>query len=65
MAGHCDRKNFKGIDLLPYHKMGVSKYAQLDKEYAITGNPVLDDDDLRRMEDILKGYGLAVKVVKH
>ena len=45
--------------------MGVSKYAQLDKEYAVTDNPVLEDDDLRRMEDILKGYGLAVKVVKH
>ena len=65
LAGHAERKNFKGIDLLPYHKMGVSKYAQLDKEYAVTGNPVLEDDDLRRMEDILKGYGLAVKVVKH
>ena len=65
LAGHGERKNFKGVDLLPYHKMGVSKYAQLDKEYAITGNPVLEDDDLRRMEDILKGYGLAVKVVRH
>lgn len=26
-----DDPNFKGVDLLPYHKMGVGKYAQLDK----------------------------------
>lgn len=65
LSAHSGRKNFKGVDLLPYHKMGVSKYAQLDMEYAITDNPVLDDDDMRRMEDILKSYGLNVKVVRH
>lgn len=30
-----DFKNFKGIDLLPYHKMGVNKYGQLDMTYQI------------------------------
>ncbi|OXS27795.1 MAG: choline TMA-lyase-activating enzyme [Desulfovibrio sp. MES5] len=65
LSGHAHRKNFKGIDLLPYHKMGVSKYAQIDVEYPIKDNPVLDDADLQRIENILKGYGLAVKVIKH
>lgn len=65
LSVHSGRKNFKGVDLLPYHKMGVSKYAQLDMDYAIKDNPVLDDADMQRMEDILKGYGLNVKVVRH
>lgn len=65
LSVHSGRKNFKGVDLLPYHKMGVSKYAQLDMDYAIKDNPVLDDADMQRMEDILKGYGLNVKVIRH
>ena len=32
-------KNFAGIDLLPYHKLGVNKYQQLGKEYHIKGAP--------------------------
>ena len=36
-----DYKNFQGIDLLPYHKMGVGKYTQLDMEYPIKGDPSL------------------------
>lgn len=31
LACHAERKNLKGIDLLPYHRLGVSKYAQLDR----------------------------------
>lgn len=65
LSAHSSRKNFKGVDLLPYHKMGVSKYAQLDADYPMDGDPALDDADLQRMEDILKGYGLNTKVIRH
>lgn len=65
LTGHGKRKNFKGVDLLPYHKMGVSKYAQLDMEYPIKDNPVLDDADLQHIESILRTYGLDVKVIRH
>lgn len=65
LSAHKDRKNFKGVDLLPYHKMGVSKYAQLDRDYPVHDDPVLEDADLQRLEDILKGYGLGVKIIRH
>ena len=65
LAGHAKRKNFKGVDLLPYHKMGVGKYAQLDMEYPIKDNPVLDDRDMATMESILRGYDLDVKTIRH
>ncbi|SKA72210.1 choline TMA-lyase-activating enzyme [Desulfobaculum bizertense] len=60
-----DMKNFKGIDLLPYHKMGVNKYNQLDWEYPVEGDPALTDEDLGRIENCIKRYDFPVSVVRH
>ncbi len=60
-----DHKNFKGVDLLPYHKMGVNKYNQLDWNYPIKGDPKLSDADLERIEDSIKKYNFPVSVVRH
>ncbi|WP_142414207.1 choline TMA-lyase-activating enzyme [Hathewaya massiliensis] len=60
-----DYKNFKGIDLLPYHKMGVNKYNQLGIEYPIQGDPSLKNEDLDRIEGWIKKYDLPVKVIRH
>ena len=58
-------KNFRGIDLLPYHKLGVNKYIQLGMEYAIDGDPSLSDADLDRIEGWLKNEQFPVVVVRH
>ena len=60
-----DHRNFKGIDVLPYHKMGVNKYAQLDMEYPLQGDPKLDDKDLARIEGCVKRHGIPVTVIRH
>ncbi|ACA57210.1 choline TMA-lyase-activating enzyme [Clostridium botulinum] len=60
-----DYKNFKGIDLLPYHKMGVNKYNQLGMEYPIKDDPSLKSEDLDRIESWIKKYDLPVKVIRH
>lgn len=60
-----EMKNFKGIDLLPYHKMGVNKYGQLDMEYQIEGDPSLSEEDLDRIESYIKPYDLPVAVIRH
>ena len=60
-----DHKNFKGIDLLPYHKMGVNKYTQLDWSYPVEGDPALSDTDLERVEQEIKKYNFPVSVVRH
>lgn len=60
-----DYKNFKGIDLLPYHKLGVNKYNQLGMEYPIKGDPSLSDEDLDRIEGWIKKYDFPVAVIRH
>lgn len=60
-----DYKNFKGIDILPYHKFGVNKYNQLDMEYPLEGDPSLNSDELSRIESWFRKYDLPVTVVKH
>ncbi|MBS4751084.1 choline TMA-lyase-activating enzyme [Carnobacteriaceae bacterium zg-ZUI78] len=57
--------NFKGIDLLPYHKLGVNKYGQLGMEYPVKGDPSLSNEDLDRIESWIKAYDFPVKVVRH
>jgi len=60
-----DRKNFKGVDLLPYHKMGVGKYRQLDWEYPITEEVALSEADLERIANQFKRHNISVEIVRH
>lgn len=58
-------KNFEGIDLLPYHKLGVNKYVQLGMDYPIEGDPSLDDADLDRIEGWIRECDFPVSVIRH
>ena len=60
-----DFPNFKGIDLLPYHKLGVNKYGQLGMEYPVEGDPSLSDADLDQIESWIAEYDFPVRVVRH
>lgn len=60
-----NHKNFKGIDLLPYHKMGVNKYNQLGMDYPIEGDPSLKNEDLDKIESWISNCEFPVAVVRH
>lgn len=60
-----DLPNFRGIDLLPYHKLGVNKYGQLGMEYPVEGDPSLSDEELDRIEGWIREYEFPVRVVRH
>ena len=65
LTPYKEDKNFQGVDLLPYHKMGVGKYAQLDMEYPIKDDPSLNSEDLDRIESWLVGKNFPVKIIRH
>ena len=58
-------KNFQGIDLLPYHKLGINKYKQLDMIYAISEDLSFKEEELTKIEEFIKGYDLQVEVIRH
>ncbi|MBC2722105.1 choline TMA-lyase-activating enzyme [Desulfosporosinus sp.] len=60
-----DYKNFQGIDLLPYHKLGINKYKQLDMTYAITEDLSFKEEELDKIQEFIKGYDLQVEVIRH
>lgn len=56
--------NFKGIDVLPYHKLGVGKYAQLGREYGLEDVHSLGEDDIRRISETFSRHGFTVSVLR-
>lgn len=50
------------VDLLPYHRLGVNKYEQMGREYAVSG---VSQPDKKRMEElagIFSGMGFRVVI---
>lgn len=50
----------KKIDLLPYHTLGIDKYAQLDREYLVKERTMMKRESLLPLEKIGRDLGLEV-----
>lgn len=57
--------NLQGIEVLPYHKLGVSKYKQLGLKYSIDEDFGYTRKQLEEIEEFLKKFNLPIRVVKH
>ena len=60
-----EQANFKGMDLLPYHKLGVHKYAQLDIPYEIKKDPTLPFEDLNRLKIFIEKRNFPGAIIRH
>ena len=58
-------RNFKGIDLLPYHRLGGAKYQQLDMDYIFDQELGVSEGKLVRIEGQLREYGFQVRTIRH
>lgn len=59
------RPNFAGVDLLPYHRLGVGKYASLGMDYQLEQKEAASDPAIQRYQQILADAGINAKVVRH
>ena len=57
--------NLDGVEVLPYHKLGINKYEQLDKVYPISEDLAYSDTELGEIEEFFTQFQLPVSVVRH
>jgi len=50
------------INLLPYHRLGESKYARLGRKYALSGMISLPQERIALIRSITESFGLRVKI---
>jgi len=59
----CDTKSHAcvlGIELLPYHRLGVFKFQELGLNYALEGMATPTSEDIERAKSILTSQGVRV-----
>lgn len=65
LAPFAAQKNFLGVDLLPYHRLGAHKYAQLGQQYGLPDQQTASDAELADWQNILEEAGIKTRVVRH
>lgn len=53
-------KNYKGMELLPYHKLGRGKYTSLGLKYELSDLTTPSDEKMMSFNSILSEYGIAI-----
>lgn len=57
--------NLKGVEVLPYHRLGVTKYRQLDLEYPMGEMVSHTDAELAEIGALLSRFDLPARIVRH
>jgi pyruvate formate lyase activating enzyme len=51
------------VELLPYHRFGIGKYQQLDREYELPELTTQKEPEIQRMKGLFESFGLECEVV--
>ena len=60
IADFLKGKNLKKVELLSYHKMGISKYKTYGKHYLLETAVAPEEEQINRCYEILRDYQLPV-----
>ena len=52
----------KQMDLLPYHRMGVSKYPMLDRGYRLDDLQLCETEEVEKLRQMIEGLGLKCEI---
>jgi pyruvate formate lyase activating enzyme len=50
------------IDLLPVHHLGRARYESLDRPYPLSNVPLIQDDTMQRLKELVESYGLKCTI---
>ena len=56
-----DLKSITRVDMLPFHKLGISKYEKLDLEYACKDTEAPSEEEMKEYKEIMDKYHSNVK----
>ena len=62
MARFISSVGIREVNILPYHRTGMDKYARLGREYRINGTREPSEELTDRAGKIFADYGLNVKM---
>jgi len=62
MAAFLAKSKVKRLELLPYHELGVPKYAVIDREYGLR-NLKVDTEHLDGLSEMIRSYGLECHIL--
>ncbi len=52
------------VNILPYHRLGTSKYKMLDREYELAGLKLQSDEKLASEREQFVSQGLACEIIR-
>jgi pyruvate formate lyase activating enzyme len=58
----CLLEGQRKIELLPYHKLGIHKYAALSRDYLLSNLQPSTESHMQTMQRLIKSYGLEVQI---
>ena len=62
VAEFMNQMGLQKIDLLPYHRLGVSKYRRMGKEYQLSEVKSYNEEEVQRIKGLFESYGLEVSI---
>lgn len=60
-----DSEVLLGVDLLPYHKLGVHKYAQMNEKYLLGEDAAVSDEFLENAMKIFSQHSIPAAIIRH